>query len=79
VGRRWTWAAWSMLAVFVVSMVFATILAVANGTFNGTPLTRSYWALAPFFGRGPQDLVLHGQLADLTLGLPQGPIVAGPV
>ena len=33
-GRRWTWAAWSMLAVFVVSMVFAAILAVANGTFQ---------------------------------------------
>jgi hypothetical protein len=34
VGKRWTWAAWSMLAVFVVSMVVATILAVANGTFQ---------------------------------------------
>src|SRR5215216_1393577 len=33
----------------------------------------------PFFGRRPQDLVLHGQLPDLTLGLPQRPIIAGPV
>ena len=29
--------AWSMLAVFVVSMVFTTILAVANGTFQQEP------------------------------------------
>jgi hypothetical protein len=32
VGKRWTWVAWSMLAVFVVSVVPAAILAVANGT-----------------------------------------------
>jgi hypothetical protein len=31
------------------------------------------------FGRRPQDLVLHGQLPDLALGLPQRPIIAGPV
>ena len=31
-GKRWTWVAWSMLAVFVVSVVPAAILAVANGT-----------------------------------------------
>jgi hypothetical protein len=37
VGRRWTWVAWSMLAVFVVSMVFTTILSVANGTFQQDP------------------------------------------
>jgi hypothetical protein len=34
VGRRWTWVAWSLLAVYLVSMVAATILAVANGTFQ---------------------------------------------
>jgi hypothetical protein len=33
-GKRWTWVAWSMLAVYIVSMVLATILAVANGTFQ---------------------------------------------
>jgi hypothetical protein len=79
VGRRWTWAAWSMLAVFVVSMVFATILAVANGTFQRDAANQVVLGFSSLFGRGPQDLVLHGQLADLTLGLPQGPIVAGPV
>jgi hypothetical protein len=34
VGKRWSWLAWSMLAVYVVSMVFAALLAVANGTFQ---------------------------------------------
>ena len=33
-GKRWTWVAWSMLAVYIVSIVLATILAVANGTFQ---------------------------------------------
>jgi MFS family permease len=37
VGKRWSWVASSMLAVFVVSMVFATILSVANGTFQQDP------------------------------------------
>ena len=30
-AKRWSWVAWSMLAVYLVSMVPA-ILAVANGT-----------------------------------------------
>jgi hypothetical protein len=34
VGKRWSWVAWSMLAVFVVSLVAGLILAVANGTFQ---------------------------------------------
>jgi hypothetical protein len=34
VGKRWSWVAWSMLLVYVVSMVSGTILAVANGTFQ---------------------------------------------
>jgi MFS family permease len=34
VGRRWTWVAWSMLAVFAVSLVVGLPLAVANGTFQ---------------------------------------------
>ena len=33
-GKRWSWMAWSMLAVYVVSMIFAVLLAVANGTFQ---------------------------------------------
>jgi hypothetical protein len=33
VGRRWTWVAWSMLAVFIVIMVLWIILGVANGGF----------------------------------------------
>jgi hypothetical protein len=34
---------------------------------------------APFFGSCPKDLVLHGQLPDLALGLPQRPIIRGSV
>jgi hypothetical protein len=34
VGKRWSWVAWLMLAVFVVSLVAGLILAVANGTFQ---------------------------------------------
>jgi hypothetical protein len=34
---------------------------------------------APFFGRCPQDLIFHGQLADLALGLPQCPVIRGSV
>jgi hypothetical protein len=37
VDKRWTWVAWSMLAVFVVSVVLATILAVADGSFQQDP------------------------------------------
>jgi hypothetical protein len=33
----------------------------------------------PFFGGRPEDLVLHGQLADLALGLPQGPIIRAAI
>ena len=33
-GKRWTWVAWSMLAVYLISMVLAAILALANGTFQ---------------------------------------------
>jgi hypothetical protein len=34
VGRRWAWVVWSILAVYIVSVVVATILGVANGTFQ---------------------------------------------
>jgi hypothetical protein len=37
VGKRWTWVAWSMLAVFVVSLVVGLILVVANGTIQQDP------------------------------------------
>ena len=32
--KRWTWLAWTMLAVYVVSLVVGLILAVANGEFQ---------------------------------------------
>jgi hypothetical protein len=34
VGKRWTWVAWSMLAVYLISMVLAAMFALANGTFQ---------------------------------------------
>jgi len=34
VDKRWTWLAWTMLAVYVVSFVVGLILAVANGEFQ---------------------------------------------
>jgi hypothetical protein len=34
VGKRWSWVAWSMVAVFAVSLVVGLPLAVANGTFQ---------------------------------------------
>jgi hypothetical protein len=34
---------------------------------------------APFFGGLPQDLVLHGQLADLAFSLLERPIVGAAV
>ena len=36
-GNRWSWVAWSMLAVFIVSVVFATILGVADGSLQQDP------------------------------------------
>ena len=33
-GKRWAWVAWSMLAVYLVSMVAGIILSVVNGTFQ---------------------------------------------
>jgi hypothetical protein len=33
-GKRWTWVAWSMLAVYLISMVLAAMFALANGTFQ---------------------------------------------
>jgi MFS family permease len=34
VRKRWTWVAWSMLAVFVVGVVLTAILAAANSTLD---------------------------------------------
>jgi len=34
VDKRWTWLAWTTLAVYVVSLVVGLILAVANGEFQ---------------------------------------------
>ena len=31
-GKRWSWVAWSMLAIFVISLVLGFVLAIANGT-----------------------------------------------
>ena len=32
--KRWSWVAWSMLAVFVVSLVVGLPLAIANGSIQ---------------------------------------------
>jgi hypothetical protein len=37
VGKRWSWVAWSMLAIFIVSVVFATILGIADGNLQQDP------------------------------------------
>jgi hypothetical protein len=34
VGKRWTWAAWTLLAVFIISLATGLTLAVANRTFQ---------------------------------------------
>ena len=36
-GKRWSWVAWSMLAIFIVSVAFATTLAVADDSFEQDP------------------------------------------
>jgi hypothetical protein len=37
VGRRWTWVAWAMVAVFVACMSVGALLSVANGNFQRRP------------------------------------------
>ena len=37
VGRRWTWVAWAMVAVFVASMSVGALLSVANGNCQRRP------------------------------------------
>jgi peptidoglycan/LPS O-acetylase OafA/YrhL len=34
-GKRWSWMAWSMLAVFAVGLAFTAVLGVLNGTDAG--------------------------------------------
>jgi LPXTG-motif cell wall-anchored protein len=34
VGKRWTWVAWFLLVVFVLSAILAVILEIANGTLQ---------------------------------------------
>jgi hypothetical protein len=55
VGKRWTRVAWSMLAVFAVSMVIALPLAIANGTFQQDAATSlcCSWASVPSWSSGP--------------------------
>jgi len=42
VGKRWTWVAWSMLAVFAAGLAFTAVLAVLNQTLAGDPLALLY-------------------------------------
>src|SRR5215207_3557025 len=54
-------------------------------TATGSWQAMAIWAAspagsaAPFFGRRPQDLVLHGQLPDLAFGLLERPVIGRPV
>ena len=44
-GTRWSWVAWSMLAIFIVSVAFATILAVADDSFQQDPASFTLFVL----------------------------------
>ena len=44
-GNRWSWVAWSMLAVFIVSVVLATILGVADGSLQQDPANFAVYVL----------------------------------
>jgi MFS family permease len=45
VGKRWTWVAWSMLVIFIVSVAFATVLAVADDSFQQDPASFGLFVL----------------------------------
>jgi hypothetical protein len=45
VSNRWSWVAWSMLMVFVVSVVVAAILGVADGSFQQDPANFAVYVL----------------------------------
>jgi hypothetical protein len=34
-GKRWTWVAWSMLAVFAAGLACTAVLAILNGSATG--------------------------------------------
>lgn len=46
--RRWTWAAWALLAVWTASVVALVTLSVANGTFAPDAFTDSLPLLLAF-------------------------------
>jgi len=46
VGRRWTWVAWSMLAIFLVGVGVGLPLMVANGDFQQDPAQQASLPLA---------------------------------
>jgi hypothetical protein len=46
VGRRWTWVAWSMLAIFLVGVGVGIALMVANGDFQQDPAQQASLLLA---------------------------------
>jgi hypothetical protein len=46
VGRRWTWVAWSMLAIFLVGVGVGMALMVANGDFQQDPAQQASLLLA---------------------------------
>jgi len=46
VGRRWTWVAWSMLAIFLVGVGVGLPLMVANGDFQRNPAQQASLLLA---------------------------------
>jgi hypothetical protein len=48
VRKRWTWVAWFMLAIFVVSVIVMGALMVANGSFQQEPLADTVALLLAF-------------------------------
>jgi hypothetical protein len=46
VGKRWTWVAWSMLALFAVSVTALCMLAVATGNIHQVPTDNAALLLA---------------------------------
>ena len=45
-GNRWTWVAWSMLAIFLVGVGVGLPLMVANGDFQQDPAQQASLLLA---------------------------------
>jgi hypothetical protein len=55
VGKHWSWVAWSMLAVFAVSLAVGLILAVATGTVQQDAANQAtlYLGFSAFMVVGP--------------------------